>query len=104
MNTNNLEELESAIYQWGIDRKIIQNGKIEAQMLKLIEEMGELSHAIVRNKEEEIEDAVGDIIVVLIMLQGIRGKHIFDSMLGAYNEIKDRKGYLDERGMYIKDE
>lgn len=56
---------------WADDRGITTNGKPYTQALKLYEEFGELCSGVLKNKPEDIKDAVGDVIVVLINLNAI---------------------------------
>jgi hypothetical protein len=62
--------LVNQITQWGKDRNIIGEGKAKDQYLKLMEEFGEILEAKVNS---DIKDAIGDSMVVLIMLAGIEG-------------------------------
>lgn len=147
------------VHQWGVDRKIIGNGKLETQWLKLLSEFGEMCDTLAKGGDP-IDD-IGDQIVVIIMMAGIAGKinHMKEMGIGqiikgrfdalqviseslpylrvlasdfrpwaaaqcatslqiiaqnrgltlyqclehAYNQIKDRKGYLNEQGVFIKE-
>jgi len=91
------------IRKWGHDRKIPENSGLMPQYGKLLEETGELAQAIASGNEDEFVDAVGDITVVLIMLCEIKGVKYQGCVGSAYNTIKDRKGYLDENGVFIKE-
>ena len=72
-------------------------------MVKLVEEVGELSKALLENDEHEIQDAIGDIVVVLTNLARLKNYYIEDCIAQAYNEIKNRKGKIIN-GTFIKDE
>ena len=52
----------------------------------------------------EIRDAVGDIMVVLIGYCLQTGLDIVQCLEGAYKEIKNRTGKVDENGVFVKDE
>ena len=52
--------LDEKIEQWFIDRNLQEANPVQ-QFHKLIEEMGELSAAITRQKSDDIKDAIGDI-------------------------------------------
>ena len=93
---------EINVVRWGEARGIIQNGKPMGQMVKLFEEATELLDAINKNDEVEVKDAVGDIMVVLTMLCGILDINLSDCYEGAYQQIKDRKGYLTKEGVFVK--
>lgn len=59
-----IDELVGLVIKWSSDRKILQNGNIETQCLKLISEVGELADNIA--KEKDVKDDIGDILVLLI--------------------------------------
>jgi NTP pyrophosphatase (non-canonical NTP hydrolase) len=99
-----LDQLVTKIARWGYDRKITTNGKVETQMLKLTEEVGELAGAIAKKKGSETADGIGDVTVVLIMLCELKGLDFHACVQHAYNEIKDRKGYLSPEGVFIREE
>src|SRR5699024_11565832 len=61
------------------------------QMLKLIEEVGELAQGMAKNDLDLIVDAIGDVQVVLVILAEQLGLSVEDCWSIAYDEIKDRK-------------
>src|SRR5699024_2679709 len=73
------------------------------QMLKLMEEMGELAEGMAKDNVELIIDAIGDVQVVLVILAEQLGLSIEDCWSVAYDEIKDRKGKKVE-GVISKNE
>lgn len=97
------EKLSDAVVQWAKDRKIIPNASALAQAVKTHEELGELLSALHRNDEPEVADAYGDILVTLIIGSRLRGIDLVECLQGAYETIKDRKGYLRSDGVFIKD-
>lgn len=60
-----LEELKPLIIDWATKKNLIKKENANKQWLKLIEEFGELSSAILKNKIDEQKDAIGDVFVVL---------------------------------------
>ena len=96
--------LENSVEIWGYARGIITNGKPLGQAKKTIEEAEELLLAVHENNREEIMDAVGDIVVTLIMQCALQGFTLTECLEKAYNEIKDRKGYLNEQGIFVKEQ
>jgi NTP pyrophosphatase (non-canonical NTP hydrolase) len=96
---NNLTDL---IKNWARDRGL-HTMDASKQMLKLIEEVGELASAISKNKEAEVVDSIGDIYVVLVILSMQLGLDINKCVEVAYHEIKDRKGKV-VNGIFIKEE
>nr|DAR94577.1 MAG TPA: NTP-PPase-like protein [Caudoviricetes sp.] len=96
------EDITELIKKWAIDRGI-QSGNPEAQMVKLLEEAGELASGINKNKLDLIIDSVGDVYVVLVILCMQLGLDINDCIRVAYYEIKDRKGKMIN-GLFVKEE
>ena len=100
MNYDNYAKL---ILQWGIDRGIVQNGKPIGQAIKTLEEVTELLDAINKGDMDETKDAVGDIVVTLLMVCATLDIDLVDCLAGAYAQIKDRKGYLTAEGVFVKE-
>ena len=96
-----LDSLVNAIFAWAHDRGIL-NGKIETQTLKLGEEFGELQKAVLKDQPEEIKDAIGDIIVVLVSIAHFNGHTVADAVKMAYDTISKRTGYTNDKGDFIK--
>lgn len=90
------------IRNWAIARKLIEKGDLKTQTLKLGEEFGELSKAIIENNDEEIIDAIGDCVVVLTNLASLLNLRIEDCIQSSYNVISSRTGKM-ENGTFIKD-
>lgn len=63
-----LKEYQDLILGWAKDKNITREECIPMQKLKLIEEVGEIANAIVKNKKEEQADGIGDAFVVLTIL------------------------------------
>ncbi|HSE99751.1 MAG TPA: MazG-like family protein [Nitrososphaeraceae archaeon] len=63
-----LKEYQELIISWAKDKNITGAECIPMQRLKLIEEVGEIASAIVKNKREEYIDGIGDSFVVLTIL------------------------------------
>jgi NTP pyrophosphatase (non-canonical NTP hydrolase) len=128
---NKFEVLLDKCEQWGRDRMIIQNGRLDTQALKLCEEatetliaarkfhkmMGSITEKTLANggevpeadKQEttaylaELADGIGDTIVVLVQLCAMSGLDMYKCLEGAYETIKDRRGYLSEEGVFVKE-
>ena len=95
------EDITELIKKWAIDRGL-QSGNPEAQMVKLLEEAGELASGINKNKLDLIIDSIGDTYVVLVILCMQLGLDINDCIKAAYEEIKDRKGKMVD-GIFVKE-
>lgn len=96
------EDITELIKKWAIDRNVV-SGDPKAQMVKLLEEAGELAEGINKNKQDLIIDSIGDVYVVLVILCMQLGLDINDCIKVAYDEIKDRKGKL-VNGLFVKEE
>lgn len=96
-------DAEMKILQWSEARGIIKHQTPEAAMLKMVSEVGELADAIAKKNADEVIDAVGDTMVCLINLCAKLDINVVDCMYAAYGVIKDRKGYLNENGIFIKE-
>jgi NTP pyrophosphatase (non-canonical NTP hydrolase) len=98
------EITELEVVRWGEARGIIQNSDSKTQLLKAFSEMGELADAITKRNRESIIDGLGDILVCLTMVAAIEDVDLKQCFKSAYNEIKDRKGYLNKEGVFVKDD
>jgi len=83
------------IRDWAEQRGLYDDGDPKTQALKLTEEVGETCRAILKEDRPEIIDGIGDCVVVLTNLAELVGVQIEDCIERAYNEIKDRKGKMD---------
>jgi NTP pyrophosphatase (non-canonical NTP hydrolase) len=97
-------DIEMKVIQWGEARGIVQNSTPLAQMKKTYEEVRELDDAICANDRDAMKDAYGDILVTLIMGCACADLDLVSCLEGAYNEIKNRKGYLNKDGIFVKEE
>lgn len=95
--------LEIDVIRWGEDRGIVQNSTSMAQAQKSQEELDELITAIHEDDRDAMKDAYGDILVTLIMGCACADLDLVECLQGAYNEIKDRKGYLGADGIFVKE-
>lgn len=91
----------SKIRDWAIERGL-HLGEPSRQMLKLVEEVGELASAIAKNNNELIIDSIGDIYVVLTILAMQHQLDVEACIHSAYQEIKNRKGKT-VNGVFIKE-
>jgi NTP pyrophosphatase (non-canonical NTP hydrolase) len=89
------------IRDWATKRGLYTKGDTKTQYCKLMEEAGELGRAILKKDNDEFVDAIGDMIVVLTNLAHLGGVSIEHCIDSAYNEIKDRKGGM-QNGTFVK--
>ena len=97
-------ELEMKVVQWSEARKIIPNSTPRAQAIKAMEEVDELFDAVKQNNKDEAIDAVGDIVVCLINVCALLDVNLTDCLEAAYNQIKDRRGYMNAEGIFVKEQ
>ena len=72
------------------------------QILKLMEEAGEICRAVLKKDRPEIIDGIGDCVVVLTNLAHLCDTTIEDCIEAAYDEIKGRSGKMIN-GTFKKD-
>jgi hypothetical protein len=86
-----LAEAFEDVRQWGEKHEIIKPEYIPKQAMKVIEEIGELFQAIIKNKSEaEKADGVGDSFITLILLCHQLGLDPTACITGAMEEIRNR--------------
>ena len=90
------------IRRWASKRGLYEKGDPKTQALKLVEEVGETCRAILKGNHADIEDGIGDCVVVLTNLAHLCNTDIEHCIESAYNEIKDRKGKMSN-GTFKKD-
>lgn len=98
----NLNDLTIRIQDWAIDRGL-DTADPNKQMLKLMEEVGELAQGMAKDNREQVIDSIGDIYVVLTVLSMQLNLRVDGCVRKAYEEIKDRQGKM-VNGIYIKEE
>ena len=95
-----LNTLEAKIVEWSHDRGILTNGKAITQCLKLMSELGELADNLA--KGNDTRDDIGDCLVVLTNIARLEGYTLAHCGSKAYDDIKDRQGFLNAQGNFIK--
>lgn len=99
--TWNIVELD--VIRWSEARGIIPNSTSAAQLKKAYEEMDELSEAISNRDNAGIVDGIGDVLVCLINVAALEDLDLTRCLKVAYQEIKDRKGYMNKDGIFVKE-
>lgn len=95
-------ELEAVVEQWAADKGILEKATPMAQSLKTLEEATELCVAINANDRAEIIDAMGDIMVTLIIQAKMQDLSLEKCLESAYNIIAKRTGKM-VNGQFVKD-
>ena len=94
-------ELVKLIEQWHEDRNLIAGSTDKDQVLKLVQELGELSDSVCKGKD--MRDDLGDMLVVMINIMKRNNITIEECLQKAYDDIKDRKGRMVD-GIFVKEE
>ena len=95
--------LEIKCVQWAEARGIVKHSTGAAQAIKTLEECNELIQAYKDGDREAVKDALGDILVTLIVGAACEDLDLVNDCLAkAYGEIKGRKGYLTPEGIFVK--
>tara|TARA_Y100000590_G_scaffold345698_3_gene395525 strand:- start:11744 stop:12142 length:399 start_codon:yes stop_codon:yes gene_type:complete len=98
---NHLDVLISKVILWHRDRNLIDGSSDKDQVLKLAQELGELSDSVCKNKD--IKDDIGDMLVVMLNIVERNGLSLSECLETAYDDIKDRKGKMVD-GVFVKEE
>ena len=94
-------KLVKLIEQWHEDRNLIAGSTDKDQVLKLVQELGELSDSVC--KEKDMRDDLGDMLVVMINIMKRNNITIEECLQKAYDDIKHRKGRMVD-GIFVKEE
>ena len=91
------------IRAWAKVRGLYEKGNTYVQYVKLQEEAGELAKALLKSDHDEVNDAIGDMVVVLTNLAHLHGTEIEYCIEDAYSVISQRTGKMIN-GTFVKDE
>jgi len=95
-------QLESFVIEWAANKGILEKATTAAQANKTMEECQELIDAIQDDNREEIADALGDILVTIIIQAKMQNMSLIECLEGAYNVIAKRTGKMIN-GQFVKD-
>lgn len=97
-----LDVLEMRVSDWGYQKGILSNPDPMAQYSKTKEEVIELFEAICDEDVYEVKDAIGDIVVTLIMQTHAWDLTLEECLQQAYDTISQRTGKMVD-GVFVKD-
>ena len=97
-----MDDLILKVENWAVERGLHEADPYK-QILKVVEETGEIAGALARNNTDEAHVEIGDGVVTLIILSMQLNVDIEDCLEAAYEKIKDRKG-KNINGIYVKEE
>ncbi len=95
-------KLEALVIEWSENKGILQKDTPARQADKTLEEVEELRAAIADDNREEIADALGDILVTIIIQAKMQNMSLVECLEGAYNIIAKRTGKMVD-GQFVKD-
>lgn len=95
-----MNELVELVEQWA-KNKGIDKAEPSKQMLKVVEETGEVAAALARNDQDALRDGIGDVAVTLIILALQNDMDLYECLNLAYDEIKGRTGKM-VNGVFVK--
>lgn len=92
-----IEQVEDWARNKGLDE-----AESSKQMLKVVEETGEVAAALARSNQDDLRDGIGDVVVTLIILAMQNDLDLYECLNTAYDEIKGRKGKMID-GVFVKE-
>ena len=96
-------QTEMDVIRWSEARGIIPNSTSIAQYRKAQEEMHELHTALISRDRKAIIDGIGDVLVCLINVAALENVTLTSCLKFSYEEIKNRNGYLNAGGIFVKE-
>lgn len=96
-----MDELVKLVEEWAREKNL-DIAEPEKQMLKVVEEVGEVAAALARNNENDLRDGIGDVVVTLIILAMQNNMDLYECLNQAYSEIKNRQGEM-VNGVFVKE-
>lgn len=97
-----MKQLIKQVEEWAEVKGILAHATTLRQAEKTLEETNELICAILNEDRAEIKDAIGDIIVTIIIQAKMQGVTIEECLQSAYDVISKRTGKM-VNGQFIKD-
>ena len=94
--------LESKVLDWAESKGILAKSDPKTQCLKCVSEVGELADAVAVGDMDEANDALGDVLVTLIILADLLKTDLTDCLSEAYEIIRKREGRM-VNGIFVKD-
>ena len=94
--------LEANVLEWARARGILDNSDPKTQCLKFVSEAGELADAVASRNKTETVDAIGDVMVTLIILAKLEHLDVRRCLESAFDVISRRTGKMVE-GIFVKD-
>ena len=94
--------LEGKVLDWAEDKGILAKSDPKTQCLKCVSEIGELADAVAVGNMDEVNDALGDTLVTLIILAELLKTDLIDCLSEVIETIRKRQGRM-VNGIFVKD-
>ena len=101
-NAGRYETLAMRVEKWAKDKGILDKATLVTQAYKTLEEATELLDAANTNHPFEYRDALGDVVVTLIIGAKMSGNNLMDCLEDVLNVIEKRTGVI-QNGQFVKD-
>lgn len=82
------------VVQLWTEEKGLLDADPKAQLLKILEELGEVTQAHTRNQKAQLRMELGDLLVTVIVFAEQVGISPEEALKVAYDKIKNRRGKL----------
>jgi NTP pyrophosphatase (non-canonical NTP hydrolase) len=94
--------LEGKVLDWAEDKGILAKSDPKTQCLKCVSEVGELADAVAVGNMDEVNDALGDTLVTLIILADLLKTDLVDCLSEVIETIRKRQVRM-VNGIFVKD-
>lgn len=98
-----MDKLIADVISWADNKGILDKSGPLKQHVKTQEEVNELLSALVDKDRGEIIDAIGDIMVTLIIQAKLNDLDLEGCLRSAYSVISKRQGQM-VNGLFVKDQ
>lgn len=99
----NFYDFVSNVEAWGEKHDFVKPENAAKQLLKIVEELGEVTNSFLKQKPEAEKDGIGDLMVTIALYCKIRDINIDECMGLAWEQIKDRN-IKNVNGTLVKEE
>ncbi len=101
-NNEWMEIVEKKTLEWAEERGIFDKSDPKSQMLKTVEEVGELCETVLKQDLDGFELECGDVMVTLALQCRMQGTDLTTCFNRAFNKISLRKGEM-RNGAFVRE-
>jgi uncharacterized protein YegP (UPF0339 family)/NTP pyrophosphatase (non-canonical NTP hydrolase) len=102
-NAGRYETLSMRVQKWAKDKGILDKATLITQAQKTQEEAAELALAAMSKDKEGYADALGDVLVTIIIGANMSGNNLMDCLEDVLDIIEKRTGVMQD-GQFKKDQ